>query len=79
MGGTQFTGAHGSEHQQSNGATGQYVDIGAVDLAQQFGQLGKGNVRMPAYGFCGCCEHTQIGGRIGIHRAAGQAIAEYLV
>ncbi|MNV55389.1 hypothetical protein D3C71_1476190 [compost metagenome] len=37
--GSQFTGANGSEYQKANGAASQLVDIGALALGQQFGQL----------------------------------------
>ncbi|MCY1433175.1 hypothetical protein D9M71_491960 [compost metagenome] len=37
--GSQFPGANGSEHQKANGAASQLVDIGALALGQQFGQL----------------------------------------
>ena len=64
--------------QQADGLPGKRVDLGCLDLAQQLGQFGKGDVRvMPGCRGVGG-DHVQVGRGVCLDNALGQAEAEYL-
>ena len=77
--GAQLAWANGRQGQQLDGASGQDVDLGRLDLVEQLGELGEGNVRMVLGRWRLSGDHIQIGGRVVIDGALSQTVAKDLI